>query len=393
MGVAASDAFVADLALHVAGGREIVTFRGPRRSALASSHGGLLCTGSPSGEASTDSTGTAAKPGQGSDVGRMDIDRLTSLRVFTVAQARATGLSRRQFEAAVKAEAIVKRRRTVFATPAAVAEAGRSPASAHAFDIEALMLALSRKRIAAAGPSAGVIHGLEFAEPPLQRLVVCTADAGVSSTRRDGYALRTAPLPDGHVVRRHHVPVTSIARTLLELAGELPFAHAVATVDAARHQHQVTWAQLEAVMEWGAGRPDIQAARKAILFSDPRSESVLESISRAVMQEQGVPIPNLQVEIFTAGGMFVARADFVWDLPVIGEPDGLGKYVLPGTDLVRLRVIRNEKARQQGLIDQDYEVVRWDWAVANDPPRLADRLLAALKRAEARVHYARTKAG
>jgi hypothetical protein len=328
----------------------------------------------------------------------VDEDTFNRLRMFSRRQAYAAGISRREFDAALAAHTIVKWRRTVFASARAAAAAAADPATAHAFEVEALIHALSRERIAAAGTSAGQIHGLPLITPPPKRLIVCTSDPGVGGTcryptqswsareRGDGYALRPAPLPPGHVVRRHHVPVTSVARTLFDLAGELSFAGAVAATDAARHDGLVTLVELTQMLTWGAGRPGIDMARKVVQFSDPRAESPLESVSRVGMHVEGVPPPELQVEIFTPAGEFVARADFLWrHLPVLGESDGMKKFLIPGTDTVRLAVVRSHFGRHNALVDMDFELVRWGWDEAMDSPRLAARLFAAFERAEARI--------
>jgi hypothetical protein len=323
----------------------------------------------------------------------MDASRPALERVFTRAEKRATGMSRREFEAAVDAKAIIKLRRTVFADAGTVTEAARHPATAHALEIEALLRALSRERIAAAASSAGILHGLEFVVPPAKELVVCTSDPGVKGTRLAGYLLRPAPLPDDHVEVRHHVPVTTVARTLFDLASDLPFPHALATTDHARHHHLASKAELDAMLEWGAGRAGVDAARKVFGLSDPRAESALESISRAGMHEENVPMPELQVEIFNPDGEFVARVDFLWQLPVIGDPSGWKRFRRPGTNDVPLAVVKQYFARKHALIDLGFEFLTWTWdEAANDPPVVANRIFAALERAEARVAAAARRA-
>jgi hypothetical protein len=74
----------------------------------------------------------------------------------------------------------------------------------------------------------------------------------------------------------------------------------------------------------------------------------------------------------------------MWELPVIGDPDGYKKFVRPGTDHVPLSVVKNYRARRQALIDLGFEVVTWDWDDAQDPPVVAKRVFAALERAETR---------
>lgn len=74
-------------------------------------------------------------------------------------------------------------------------------------------------------------------------------------------------------------------------------------------------------------RPGNPRARRVLSFADALAESPGESISRALFEIEGVPRPELHVEVRTAGGSFVGRGDFGWRGPrVIGEFDGAVKY-------------------------------------------------------------------
>jgi hypothetical protein len=74
------------------------------------------------------------------------------------------------------------------------------------------------------------------------------------------------------------------------------------------------------------------------------------------------------------------EVDFLWDeYNVIGEADGLAKYQPDGRRSTRDK-IKAEKRREERLFDAGYEVVRWGWEEATDPPRLARRLRAAFAR-------------
>lgn len=63
----------------------------------------------------------------------------------------------------------------------------------------------------------------------------------------------------------------------------------------------------------------VRHLRRTFAIADGRSESVGESLSRAMMIAVGLPLPDLQVTILDDGGRFVARGDFGWDDKVIGE--------------------------------------------------------------------------
>jgi len=74
------------------------------------------------------------------------------------------------------------------------------------------------------------------------------------------------------------------------------------------------------------------------------------------------------------------EVDFLWpEFNVIGEADGLGKYEPDERRSTRDKV-RAEKRREERLGDAGYEMVRWGWEDANNPPRLARRVWAAFGR-------------
>jgi hypothetical protein len=89
-------------------------------------------------------------------------------------------------------------------------------------------------------------------------------------------------------------------------------------------------------------------------FLDPRSESPLESGSRAVMHVRQVPTPDVQVELVGASGR-VYRVDFYWKAQrLIGEADGASKYA-------DAAVLMEEKLREDDLREAGHNFVRWTY--------------------------------
>jgi hypothetical protein len=299
---------------------------------------------------------------------------------FSRAFAYARGFSESDVRTALRRGTWKRLRRDVFIT-AHDREAATDDAARHAQDIQALLLALSRIHIAAAGTSAARIYGWSFLHPPKPGLVVCTDDPDVSGTHKRDYYLRVAPLPRDHFRMARGVPITSPARTLLDLASALPFTDSVSLADCALHERFLTLEELHRILEESENRPGIVAARKALLFADPLAESVLESESRASMFLGGIRIPLSQKVVVIDGEEF--RIDHYWDhLPVdvYGEADGTEKYV--GLDrMTTVRKIREEKRREAKLVDSGAEVIRWGKAEARDPRLLAARINAGFARA------------
>lgn len=170
--------------------------------------------------------------------------------------------------------------------------------------------------------------------------------------------------------------MTSIARTVVDLARSEDAAWALAAADAALHRG-VDIDELHSLLEDNPRRPGNRAARQRLLMADGRAESPGESISRFNMAMAGLPEPVLQQEFTLPGGSLV-RTDFWWpQFRLVGEFDGLVKYgeefAAGGVDaLVR------EKAREDGLRGLGLFVVRWGWRVALNRQLLAATIRGAM---------------
>ncbi len=107
-----------------------------------------------------------------------------------------------------------------------------------------------------------------------------------------------------------------------------------------------------------ASWPGAQRIPPLLALADGRSESALESLSRVSMHRAGLPMPELQVEVWV-DDRFLARLDFLWrDANLVGESDGRLKY-RSGADLYA------EKRRQEELEDVGLLVIRWGWPEAS----------------------------
>ena len=103
-----------------------------------------------------------------------------------------------------------------------------------------------------------------------------------------------------------------------------------------------------------------------VAFADPLAESVLESISRAVFHEQGLPPPELQVWVGDEDEI-IGRVDFLWrQYRTIAEADGAIKYAQPARALAQLN--RDARLRAAG-----FEVVHFTWPeITRVPAQVVD---------------------
>ena len=187
------------------------------------------------------------------------------------------------------------------------------------------------------------------------------------------------PFPIGEV------DTTSVERIVIDLAREHGVPAGVVAADYTLRQHMTSidalTAELDRCLRW----PGVRAAREAIAFADPRSESVLESRSRLKLREFSLPTLEPQVRIGNERGRFVARVDFYSDeYGVVAEADGAVKY-----DGTEPRPLIEEKKRQEQLEDLHLEVVRWGTSDLSDFGSVARRLRRAFARGLQRPQSAR----
>jgi Protein of unknown function (DUF559) len=177
------------------------------------------------------------------------------------------------------------------------------------------------------------------------------------------------------VTRLYNLPVTTAARTVMDLARTLPFMDAVVVADSALQQEKATKPELHQILKESAGWPGVKQARQVIEFADERAESPLESAARVVFEQSGLEPPELQATIH--GPTFAYRVDFLWRAQqVIAEADGLVKYN-DRKDLLA------ERERDHQLREAGYTVVHFTWQeLFQTPDVVITRIRKALGVAE-----------
>jgi predicted transcriptional regulator of viral defense system len=248
----------------------------------------------------------------------------------------------------------------------------------HALQVAAC-LALAERGCVASHRSAAVMHGLDLLGRHESRAVEVTKPPGTGSKKgRPGVNVHTASLPAGHRTLLAGIPVTTVARTVIDLARVTPFRAGVVAADSALRGKRASRRELESVIADCHRWRGIKQARRVAAFCDERSESALESISRVMFADHGLPAPELQVWVGGEEGA-IGRADFLWQAyRTIGEADGLGKYSDPARAFAQLQ--RDARLREAG-----FEVVHFTWQeVTCAPGRVVASIRAAFQRGTAR---------
>lgn len=231
-------------------------------------------------------------------------------------------------------------------------------------------LLVRRTDLVAVGTTAALVHGLPvFGGSPHMPLLV---ERKPDRPRHHGRSRTVAP-QDVEVV--HGVPVTSLARTAVDVARGGGLVRGVVTADAVLARG-VSRSDLDAATAASSRWPGIAAARVAVEFADGRAESALESVGRVRFHQHGLVAPDLQVVLGDDEGV-IGRVDHYWAATrTIGEADGALKYAEPA-DLFA------EKVREDRFRDAGYQVVRYTWDESVHRPQV---VVARFLRAFARSH-------
>lgn len=227
--------------------------------------------------------------------------------------------------------------------------------------------------------SAAVLHGLPLIGPwPATVHALAPGARGGSSQRMLTTHRAVADLNSTLIAG---VAVTSLTRTLVDMAAGQSFLTGVTMIDHVLHREDerlafeksarvigpvpITKVALLTELETVNPRTGRQAAERAIRFATGLSANAGESLSRVRFEELGFDVPELQVRFDVAGHTYFV--DFFWrHMRKIGEFDGHIKYtraaVMNGKDVVG--VVVAEKNRESLLRPQVNSFDRWGWDLA-----------------------------
>lgn len=164
--------------------------------------------------------------------------------------------------------------------------------------------------LVATGRTAAWIHGFDVLPP------------GADQREWPVESSPDPPLTDITVI--DGLPVTRLARTLIDCAADLPRLEAVAAADQFLRAG-IDAGALAAALEALHGER-LRRANATLLAADPRSESPMESWTRCLISDAGLPaaVPQLRVRTPNGRSRFL---DLGWEQWQVGvEYDGLGTH-------------------------------------------------------------------
>lgn len=275
--------------------------------------------------------------------------------VFRVSDARACGHTADEIRELVRSGRWVRVRHGVVADGQTAARICSEPDGPYRLAVAAEICARSIWLVASHHTAARLL-GLEFLGEVPDTVFLSTDVVGRARKPAGRRAhIRHVALPPDRVITCDGLPCTSAARTVVDLARELPFREAVVLADSALRKQLTSRAELQAVLNECRSWPGIREASRVVAFSDGRSEAVSESVARVVFAELGLPAPEPQVVIEDRAGV-IGRVDFLFkEQRTIVEIDGKVKY--RGDPDARFK----EQKREELLEAAGFEVVRLTW--------------------------------
>lgn len=278
--------------------------------------------------------------------------------LVTRAQARSLGLSDGAIDERLRRGALHRVQRGVFL----VGHAVPPPFAAEL----AAVLACGPDTLVARS-SALALWGLPFASQagdPVDVLIV-----GRKARSRHGLrARRCSALARQDATRRHGIPVTAAARTVVDLAGDLHLPDLEELVNEVQVRRLASSAALRGALDRGGPRHG--AGRLRAILAEPDlgvTRSRAERRLRGILRSAGLPAPRTNARV--AG----YEHDMLWaEQRLIVEIDGFAAH---GTR----RAFERDRRRDARLQVAGYRTVRVTWRqIEGEPVALAARLAVLL---------------
>lgn len=194
-----------------------------------------------------------------------------------------------------------------------------------------------------AGRAAAALHGAKWVDDstPIEMIAEHTR-------RRAGVIVHEERVSDDEITRVGDLPVTTVARTALDLARHLPRDAAVAHLDALTAATDVKAVEVYMLADRYRGARGIRRARTALALMDGGSQSPKETWLRLVLIDGGLPPPRTQIRV--SDGFNEAFLDMGYDEPMVALDYEGGHHSWDRNQYVH-DIGRAELVDRQGWID------------------------------------------
>jgi hypothetical protein len=193
------------------------------------------------------------------------------------------------------------------------------------------------------GRAAAALHGAKYvdASTPIEIITAHTR-------RRAGVIVHEERISADEIDFLGELPVTTVARTALDLARHLPRDLAVAHLDALAAATGVTLDDVAPLIDRYRGARGIRGARTALALMDAGAQSPEETRLRLLLIDDGLPAPRTQIRV--SDGSNEAFIDMGYDEPMVGL-DYDGQQHSEDRKRYVYDIGRSELIARQGWID------------------------------------------
>lgn len=205
--------------------------------------------------------------------------------------------------------------------------------------------------------SAAFLHGLPLAYPVTHQVEVVRPG---TNRRFKSIHVRGNHIPPNHREITGAAEVTTLERTLIDVARSYHLDISVAMIDDALHRGRTTKDRILATLDQCLEKRNISRVRLAIDLADSRRESPAEAIAAVRFYQHGITGLEPQISFRAESLHRTIRVDFRHaQARLIIEIDGLGKLYL-GSGVPRVE-LEAERRREQWLRDRGWQVIRISW--------------------------------
>jgi len=196
------------------------------------------------------------------------------------------------------------------------------------------------------GRTAAWVHRLDV--QPANPVQVAVADL----ESREGLEVRQSDV-GGETEEIRGVRVSTLKRTLLDLCAWLPAVEALVVLDMAIPRTGTE--QMRKYADSVNGRAGASRLRQLAQVAAP-AESPMETRLRWLLIKAGLPLPEVQVDLYDDAGQFVGRADLYYPAAHLviefdgGEPPRLGRQRRPQAELSCQRRLSCSPVHRRGRI-------------------------------------------
>ena len=217
--------------------------------------------------------------------------------------------------------------------------------------------------------SAAVHWNLLNYEPRLPEVTAPASRKGVPGIRLH----RSHSLDAQDTTNHEGIPITTVHRTLLDLAAQVPKHHLERALAQAERLQLYDHRAIESVIERSNGRRGTRRRSTAIQDDPQFTRGELEARMRKLVRDHGLPRPSFTVSLDAPDHPGLEVDCYFPTHRLVVETDGW--------DTHRTRqAFEDDRAKDAALLAAGYRVVRFTWRqLRYDPQTVADRLTAILR--------------